>query len=134
MKTEITKEEKYRKALEEIAETELDEGDTVKDEPTFGARYYIAIARKALEDTVDKNKIIMTEPQNVYEALQQHEEFYPYCTPRRIFSDGTYEWTEVYEYGWTTITKFSEASLKSMEWCMEHISELSKIATIEIAP
>ena len=35
-------------ALEEIAVREVDEGDDVSDEPTFGARHYINIARIAL--------------------------------------------------------------------------------------
>jgi len=41
---------RLRAALEEIAEEELDEGDPVPDEPTFGARYYIDIARRALRE------------------------------------------------------------------------------------
>lgn len=41
--------ERLRAVLEEIAEEELDEGDPDPTEPTFGARYYIGLAREALK-------------------------------------------------------------------------------------
>lgn len=40
--------ERLRAALEEIGAEELDEGDDDPTEPTFGARYYVNLARKAL--------------------------------------------------------------------------------------
>lgn len=41
-------------AMKEIAEEELDEGDSPTDLPTFGAQYYVEIARKALKDIGEK--------------------------------------------------------------------------------
>jgi len=44
-----TPEKKLIDALKEIAAKELAEGDAIPDEPTFGARHYIKIARDALD-------------------------------------------------------------------------------------